>query len=169
MDFNIKDFLSIFYEINTFEDGITWIVNNTEINIKTRIRIFECILNVFGQSIDIIDNRIIDFVISMIKNNYITKFYNTIKKYIYIDAKKNLISIDKNNNDDDNDEDDKKHIVIKTNYIMKTFINQDIIQKFLFKYFKVKKNKWLDIHDHINDIIMELEHYIINIIKSSNN
>jgi hypothetical protein len=30
MEFNIKDFLSMFYEINTFEDGINWISNNTD-------------------------------------------------------------------------------------------------------------------------------------------
>jgi len=40
MDFNIKDFLFQFYEIYTFEDGISWISNNSSINIKTRIRIF---------------------------------------------------------------------------------------------------------------------------------
>jgi hypothetical protein len=166
MDFNIKDFLSIFYEINTFEDGINWIIDNSQSNIKTKTRIFECILSVFGKNIDIIDNRIIDFFINIIKMNYITKIYNNIKKYIYIDEKNNTVTIDKNTND--NTDNEKKNI-IKTNFIIKTFINQDIIQKFLFKYFKIKKNNWNDIHDYVDDLINELNHYIINIIKSSNN
>lgn len=178
MDFNIKDFLSMFYEINTFEEGITWIENNSDKNIRTRIRIFECILNVFGNNIEIIDNRIIDFVINIIKTNYIQQIYKNIKKYIKIDEKKNSIEIDKDGDikEDIKKEDikkdikeDDKNIVIKINFIIKTFINQDIIQKFLFKYFKLKKNEWNDIHDHINDIIIELEHYIINIIKVSKN
>jgi hypothetical protein len=166
MDFNIKDFLSMFYEINTFEDGLDWITNNSESNIKTQIRIFECILNVYGKDIDIIDNRIIDFVINIIKNNYITKIYKNIKKYINIDSKKNTVYIDKNLSDD---EDNEKKNVIKTNFIIKTFINQDIIQKFLFKYFKIKKKSWEEITDHYTDIMSEFEHYIINIIKSTNN
>jgi len=173
MEFNIKDFLSMFYEINTFEDGITWITNNNDTNIRTKIRIFECILNVFGKSIDIIDNRIIDFVIDIIKTNYSQQIYKNIQKYIKIDGKKNSVEIDKDGNGDrdkkEDIDDDKKKNIIKTNFIIKTFINQDIIQKFLFKYFKIKKNEWDDIHDHINDIITELEHYIINIIKVSKN
>jgi len=169
MEFNIKDFLAMFYEINTFEDGINWISNNSDMNIRTKIRIFECILNVFGKNIDIIDNRIIDFVIDIIKTNYIQKIYKSIKKYIKIDDKKNSVEIDKNNDDNDKDNNNDKKIIIKTNFIIKTFINQDIIQKFLFKYFKIKKNEWNEIHDHINDIITELEHYIINIIKVSKN
>ena len=166
MEFNIKDFLSQFYEINTFEDGITWITNTTTDNIKTKIRIFECILNVFGKNIDIIDNRIIDFFISIIKTNYITKIYKSIEKYIHIDDKKNKVYIDKNSSDDSKD--NEKNNIIKTNFIIKTFINQDIIQKFLFKYFKIKKNNWDEIHDHIIDLIEELDQYILNIIKLSN-
>lgn len=170
MDFNIKDFLSMFYEINTFEDGINWISNNSELNIKTKNRIFECILNVFGKNIDIVDNRIVDIVIDIVKsniNNNMTHFYKSIKKYIYIDVKKNTVEIKKNIVDDTNKETEKDNI-IKTNFVIKTFINQDIMQKFLFKYFKIKKNEWDDIYEHIDDINNEFEHYIINLIKVSN-
>jgi len=114
MEFNIKDFLSMFYEINTFEDGITWISNNSDLNIKTKIRIFECILNVFGKSINIIDNRVIDFVIDIIKTNYIHQIYKNLKKYIKIDDKNNSVEIDKNVDDDKKDKKDKKKKRINT-------------------------------------------------------
>jgi len=78
------------------------------------------------------------------------------------------VYIDKNSKSSNTDNNEKNNI-IKTNFIIKTFINQDIIQKFLFKYFKIKKNNWDDIHNHIDDLIGELDQYIINIIKLSNN
>ena len=67
MDFNIKDFLLVFYGINTFEEGIDLI--STLTNIRSQIRIFECLLNVFGKNVDIIDHRIINFFIELVKIN----------------------------------------------------------------------------------------------------
>ena len=66
MDFNLHHFLSIFYNINNYEDGIDYLTSK-EIPFLTSHRIFEALLITYGKTIDIIDNRTIDFVIKLIK------------------------------------------------------------------------------------------------------
>jgi len=162
MDFNIKDFLLIFYDIKSFEDGIDVIAK--QINFRTKIRLFESMLNVFGKNIDIIDHRIIDFFIELVKSTYATKLYEALSSYIDIDVNTNKVKISKtvkkNKKKDDN-------VIIKTNFIIKSFINSDITSKFLFKYFKNKKEVWENIYNYVEDMINEFINYIINIINVS--
>jgi len=156
MDFNLQQFLIIFYNIHSYEDGIEYITSK-EIPIVTSHRIFEAILNVYGETIDIIDNRTIDFVIKILKSIYMPDLYDRLKKYFYVDKTNQEIIIRKNSQ-----EDDEEIIIIKTNFIIKKFINPNDVSKFLFKYFK-KRDEISEIKDLVNDFIA----YIINIIIAS--
>jgi hypothetical protein len=119
-------------------------------------------LNVFISKIDIIDNRTIDFIITLIKKEYTGIFYERLKKYIYVDKTKEEVYLKKNGQSDDND-----NIVLKTNYIIKSFINPNDVSKFLFKYFKSRKNDFEDNNNNIKIMMDDFCSYIINIINSS--
>lgn len=162
MDFNLQQFLIIFYNIHTYEDGIDYITQNQSLPITTQIRIYEAMLNVYAGKIDIIDNRTIDFVIKIIKLEYINIFYERLKKYVYIDKINNEVFFKKNNQSDENE-----NIVFKTNYIIKNFINANDVSKFLYKYFKTRRNELEEMDNNIKNLIDDFCVYIINIILAS--
>jgi len=162
MDFNLHHFLIIFYNIHTYEDGIDYITKNKSLPVTTLQRIFEAMLNVFISKIDIIDNRTIDFIITLIKKEYTGIFYERLKKYIYVDKTKEEVYLKKNGQSDEDD-----NIVLKTNYIIKSFINPNDVSKFLFKYFKSRKNDFEDNNNNIKIMMDDFCSYIINIINSS--
>ena len=162
MDFNLQQFLVVFYNIYNYEDGIEYITINSSLPITTLQRIFEAMLNVYGSTIDIIDNRSIDFVITLITKNYTANFYTRLKKYIYVDKTTEEVKFKKNGQSDDG-----QNIIIKTNYIIKKFINPNDVSKFLFKYFKSKRNEMEDNLDNIQTLIDNFCIYIINIILAS--
>jgi hypothetical protein len=162
MDFNLKQFLLIFYNIHTYEDGIEYINKNITLSISTLERIYEAMLNAYGLSVDIIDNRSIDFIIKIIKEMHVNIFYERLKKYLYVDTIKEEIYL-KQNGQTDNSE----NIIIKTNYIIKTFINPNDVSKFLLKYFKNRKNDFEENENNIKNMMDDFCTYIINIILAS--
>ena len=161
MDFNLQQFLVIFYNIHTYEDGIDYITKN-EIPFNTSHRIFEAMLNVYGNTIDIIDNRTIDFIIKLLKAMYMPNFYERLKKYLFVDKSTEELIIRKNGQVDD-----EENIVIKTNFIIKKFINPNDVSKFLFKYFKSKRGNMNEKINNIKILVDDFCAYIINIILAS--
>jgi hypothetical protein len=162
MDFNLKQFLVIFYNIHTYENGIEYINKNITLPNSTLERIYEAMLNVYGSSVDIIDNRTIDFIIKIIKESHINIFYERLKKYLYVDTEKEEIYLKKSSQSDNNE-----YIIIKTNYIIKSFINPNDVSKFLFKYFKTRRNDFESNDNNIKSLMDDFCTYIINIILAS--
>lgn len=150
-------FLRSFYNIHTFEDGINWIINNDNKPIMTRLRIFDNIF-VYGKDIDIIDIRIITFIIEVIKKLWIKDIYKELYKYISIN-KKNEIFIEKN------DDDINENINNKINFIIKKFVNNDEVYKFMSRYIKARYENWNKISSHIINIKNDYIDYIENKIK----
>ena len=157
IDFNTEHFLKIYYNIYSFEDGINWIEKNKFTPIVTRIRILNSILKSYGNKIDIIDNRVTDFFIEVIKSQYIKKILLSLSKYINISN--NIVELGKTDNNIENDNN------IKINYIIKTFINSDEIHKFIIKYLRYRKDQWKNINNYIENMINDLIEYIINKIN----
>jgi hypothetical protein len=57
--------------------------------------------------------------------------------------------------------------VIKTNFIIKKFINPNDVSKFLFKYFKSKRGNMNEKINNIKILVDDFCSYIINIILAS--
>jgi hypothetical protein len=160
LEFDVKHFLIMFYNIHSYEEGIEWINNNLGSPLTTRERIFECILNTYGFMIDIIDNRTSEFVLLLIKNKFIDKIYDRFQKYIYVDLYTKTVKI-KVAKQSDNEENRK----IKLEFIYKKYINLNEINKFLYKYFRERKKNWFTINHHVKNII---DDFILYTIKSIN-
>jgi hypothetical protein len=113
-------------------------------------------MKVYGGQIDIIDNRFVDFFIDIIKRKYIREIYLHVAKYIEIKGDEVFLV------DPDGENIGNNNVVIKTNYIIKNFINGDDISKFLTRYLRQRKEKWDQIVDHMQSIIADLTAYIVN-------
>jgi len=165
LGFDINFFIEQFYGILSYEDGITWIEKNPSVPLLTKKRIFEIILYLYGETIDIIDNRTTYLFIEIVKNIYLTKIYYELSPFISID--KTNVYIKKTLQTKNIEIDSEENIKNKKAYIMDTFINPNDISRYLLKYFKNRKEKWNSIQNHIENLVNDLIIYIKNIIQTN--
>ena len=162
IDFNCEQFLKIYYNIFSFADAMLWLERQNHVPINNKIRIIECCFNVFGSNIDVVDYRISNFIIDLVKSKWIGSIYNSINKYIGV--KDNSIYLSK---PELNKLQINEYKIQRINYIIETFINDLQIEKFLEKYFKLRKEIWDDINSHLLKIHDDLIDYIIEKINKT--
>lgn len=160
--FNDDYFLNIYYGISTFEEGLSWINNNYELPTLTLSRIFNMSMKVYGNGINIIDNRITQFIERFLKKK-IDKISE--KNLRYVGSKNSHIMLMKPR--DNNDEKARANVKERQEYLSRMFINEDEIYKFMVKYFKGRKDEWSDINDHVNRITNDMAEYIEQKIKKT--
>jgi hypothetical protein len=152
-----KDFfLSNYYDINSFDDSIEWLNNNDYVFIDTKIRVINCALNVYGDNIDLFDEKFIDFFITYIKEKYITYIYKKIYKNIGSNNTDIFIINEKKNN--------LKYEELKIeriNFIAEKFINKYKIRGFYQKFSMEKKYKF----ENYDDSLLLLLNLFIEYIK----
>lgn len=157
IDFSCIQFLKIYYDIHSFEDSLTWISINYNIPIFTKLRVMNCSLEAFGSNIDIIDDRLVDFYIEVIKKVWIKDIYPYIKNYIFVDNNKIYLKDNKNN-----ELIDDKYVIEKINFFLEKFANKNMIYKFLLKYINKYKHSWNNIESHNNELKKYYKKYIID-------
>lgn len=81
--FNPILFLNI-YDIHKYEDVYVYLQQNAHIHIDTKIRIMNVCLECFGSSINIIDDKLIDFYLDVISS----KWKNKLMRELDLDDKK---------------------------------------------------------------------------------
>ena len=160
MDFNSEQFLKIYYKIFSFEDGLNWLDKNKSVPLGTKIRIINSCLNAFGQLLEIFDNRLVLFFIEYIKKKEIKYIYSGIAQYIGID-RDTITIISKY----DNELKPTEKCVERMNFMVKKFFDIENITKFMYRYFKHRKNTWDDIQDHLQNMVQSIIEYIINKIE----
>lgn len=168
IDFNDEHFLKIYYNIYSFENAVEFIDTKKYLPLLTKVRIMDCALNAYGNDLNVIDHRTVNFFIQVAESLWINDLYNAINKYIVI--KDDKINFDKQYAFVDDNEVDKLNDLndnnkeIKINYIKHKFINSDNMYKFIIKYLKHRKEKWNDIKNHVanmkNDFIVYIEQKI---------
>jgi len=162
VDFNAEHFLKIYYNVFSFEDALEWCVKNNYTSIDTQIRLMKNALKVYGNQIDMIDNRFVEIFMTYLKKKHIGELYSGINQYIgFGDDDKKLTIIGSNKNNLKVDE----YYVERTNFIIKMFINYDYVYKFIMRYIKSKKTEWNNIDNHVIDMVNEFVEYVINKIN----
>lgn len=160
IDFNEEQFLKIFYKIYSFEDAINYIENNKLLPIYNRLRIINCGWKAYGNTINMIDLRLVNFYIELIKKKWINIIYKDFNKYIYITHDEKIMF----SNPDKNNLKSNEFVVERTNFLINRFVNMDEIYKFLNKYIKYRKNQFNnmdDINDNIkNEFLIYLDNKI---------
>lgn len=156
MDFSEEYFLKTIYNINSFDKALEYISKKKTLPKLTRLRILDCAWVAYGQDVIIIDNRLVDFYIELIKKYWINDIYNKIGAYVHV--KKNTIFLD---SPDTNELTIKDYSTERINFILNRFINYDEIYKFLTRFIKNRSD-----NEKISELIKnDLLEYIINKIK----
>jgi hypothetical protein len=164
-DFNFEHFLKIYYEIFSFEDSMKWMNENKHSPIRTKMRIINASLEIYGKNIEIFDDVFIDFFIEYIKTKEIKKIYDKNNEYIGIDDDKNILLMKKN----DNPLNVSENSTERMNYLIKMFLGKNEIIKFMYRYFKHKKKEWDNIDNYLKNMSNDLNMYIFDKIKISIN
>lgn len=161
VNFSCKYFLMVYYDINTFDDGLKYISKYDYKSIITRSRIMNCMISVFIKDIEYIDNRFLNFFVELIKKKWISDIYKKINKYIKIEN--NSIKFTK----PDETQYGNDYKIEKINFIMEKLLKDDDIHIFLSKYIEKLKENEDEINDYIEDIKNNLIIYIENKINIS--
>ena len=158
-EFTKELFLNIYYGINSFAQSIEWISNNSHVSIKTQIRVINAALNVFGNDIELIDDRFVSFFIDYIKKKEVPKIYDKIYKSIGIVDNDVLIVDEENNSLNKKDKQTER-----TNYMIKKLISNESVKGFLLKYMYAHK-EWEDINDNLDLMTQSFITYLLKRAK----
>ena len=134
IDLNAEYFLKKYYNIYTFEQMLDWLNNMKYTPIKTRSRVVDSAWVVFGKSLDILDQRIVDFYLEIIKRKWIYEIMIELDTYINVDKDNKIYFSGKVSNDNKN-----KYVTEKINFLIEKFVTHDDVYKFLLKYLKYRK------------------------------
>lgn len=131
--FDANDFLVEIYDIHTFNQVITWTIENNY-HFATIKRVHNCAWKVFGSNIENISEIVIDFYYELAKNNWMKDYIVIIKaKYSF-----DILS--------DNTTESLSNIIIKK-FFNKIFFTQ-IIKKYIETYVAV----WNSIGSHYGNL-----------------
>lgn len=128
--FSTTYFLKIYYDIGSLEEGIEWLDNNVMIPFRTRERVFNQMMTLYGDNMSIADHRIINFVRELMIRNIIS-ISQKVSQYIDIrDDKIVLTSPDPNRDIGQN----KSKVNLINSYIKTKFLGDSEIGRFVSKF-----------------------------------
>lgn len=156
--FDSEYFIKIYYKLNSLEETINWLDENKIIPFKTRERVFNNSMVVYGNELYILDNRLLNFLNEIMLYN-IKTLYKSLQKYIQIEN--NMVNIIYPN---ENQERTKEQMKIIMAYIKEKLLGINNIQQFMLKFTRNNKNKMNQqnmsdvlITDMISHIIKKME------------
>jgi hypothetical protein len=182
--FSSDYFVKVYYKIYSLEEFLTWLDSHKTDPFKTKERVFNNCMVVYGDQLNIIDHRIVYFINELMLKN-LPRLYRHLNKFFSIkDDTVTLIDLNKynaiihneeNKEKDEGDQQDitddltfneKQHtkIALIREYIKEKFLGSDNVQQFMSKIIRYYKE---DITDrHISDILVKhMIDYIIKRIK----
>jgi hypothetical protein len=143
--FSSEYFVKIYYRINNLEDLLKWLDENRMAPYRTKERVFNNSMVAYGEHLNIVDQRLVQFVNDIMLEN-LPKIYRHIKKYIAIENDKIKLV-------------DPETINEIRNYIKEKFLGSDNIHQFMSKFIRYYKEDISDRHisyllvDHMIDYI----------------
>jgi bifunctional DNA-binding transcriptional regulator/antitoxin component of YhaV-PrlF toxin-antitoxin module len=152
-------FLSLYYDINSFEEMVDWLNTNKMALIDTKTRIVNAALNIYDNSIEYFDDVFIKFYIDYMKDKFTKKIYKEIHENIGIKEGDILITKEK-----DNKLKYDEYTIERINYIVEKFLNIDEVRKFLHKIIKANEINFEDYDDSLIIIANKHVEYIKNTI-----
>lgn len=159
--FSSDYFVKIYYKINNIEDLLRWIDSHKEDPYKTRERVFNNGMVVYGDQITIIDHRLVDFVNEIMLNN-LPKLYRNLSSYIVIQG--DIVMLINPNDDKKSKVDNRSNVTIIRNYIKDKFLGINNIQQFMSKFIRYYKEEITN--KYVSDILVNhMIDYIIKRIK----
>ena len=144
-EFDCKYFLNVYNNIKNLEDGLNYLHEKKYVSIYTRARVVECLLKEFGKNIEIIDDRLVDFFIELVKKKWLPELYARVHTYIGILNDSVIIS-------DSNELEFDEYKIERINYLIENFINKEVVTNYLFTYIENNIKNWDEIQNQLENI-----------------
>jgi hypothetical protein len=147
--FSSDYFVKVYYNIFSLEDLLKWIDGHKNDPYKTKERVFNNGMVVYGDQLTIIDHRLVYFV-NEIMLKYLPKIYRHLKDYIFVvNNKVELINFDpdkekENNTSITNTKETNDNISLVRAYIKSKFLGIDNIHQFMSKFVRYYKAEITD-------------------------
>ena len=170
-NFSNENFLKIYYKINSMEEALDWITENSFEPYYTRRRIMDTSIKAFGFDDIIVDVRMVNFYLESLRSKWIPKLYRRLwsfisiieikgeKNILIVPSKEKILTTKGNEND--------MTRLIKINYIRDKLAIYKHVDRALQKFIQSHKNKLDTIivpSESIRDYLMA---YYIVIIKET--
>lgn len=159
IDFNEEQFLRLVYKIYSFEDAVKFVDDNKTKPLQTKLRVIDCAWKAYGKTVTIIDFRLVNFYIDLIKKKWINNIYKKFHKYVHVDSENDTVIF---GDPTTNRLEYGDKIVTRTNFLLNRLINTEEIYKFLTKYIKNISDEQII---HPETLEQNLTAYIENKIK----
>jgi len=182
--FSSDYFVRVYYKINTLEDLLNWLDHHKNNPFKTKERLFNNSMVVYGNQLNIIDHRLIQFINELMSEN-MSKLYRGLVHFFLIKGN-DITLVDNYDNDvqtistkvilnyDDDDMDiisdeqknstKHKNIALIRSYIKDKFLGSDNIHQFMSKIIRYYKEDLTD--RYISELLVNyMIEYIIKRIK----
>jgi hypothetical protein len=134
--FSSEYFIKVYYKIDNIEGLLNWLDKNTHNPYKTKERVFDNAMCVYGNDLVIIDQRIVTYIDKAMYEN-LPKIYNSLKKYFVI--RKDVIELQEPSNSNDNTIKDIREVSAIRNYIKDNFLGSSNIHQFMSKFIRYYK------------------------------
>jgi hypothetical protein len=133
--FSSEYFVKIYYKINHLDDMLKWLDDHKNDPYKTKLRVFDNSMVVYGNQLNVIDHRLVHHINSIMVEN-LPKIYRHIKQYfIVVDGTVKLIAPDSKYQHNKSDIGDIR------NYIKEKFLGNDNIHQFISKFIRYYKEE----------------------------
>lgn len=148
--FSSDYFVKVYYKIFSLEDLLKWLDEHKTDPYKTKERVFNNSMAVYGDQITIIDHRLVNFV-NDIMNANLPKLYRALKHYIHVvDGVVKIVDPNSNKSSDENTDDEditfssRETIALARSYIKTKFLGMDNISQFMSKFIRYYKVEMTD-------------------------
>ena len=138
-----SEFLADTYDIHSFNEVISWTLENRHSHFDTIKRVHNAAWKAYGSNLDNISELVINFYYDIAKNNWMLDFIDMInKKYSFdISETENLTNV--SNVSGPNEE---------INVIINNFFTEDFFTQIIKKYVSTYKSEWLQIDSHYGNL-----------------
>lgn len=168
--FSSEYFVKVYYKIQNLEDLLKWLDSNKHDPYKTRERVFNNGMIVYGGDMYIVDHRLVHFINDVMIEN-LPIFYRKLKRYIQVNS--SGVSLIKQSDYDklvkynDNDiADDIETIRKIRSYIKEKFLGSDNIHQFMSKFIRYYKEEITSLNLS-NVLVMRFNEYCIKRISAT--
>jgi len=145
-------FLDKYYGIRSLNDVLVWYENNKSTSYLTVKRLLNCALNIFKDDINIVDDRLINILLFILKKEWLQDIYKKFKNNVVINNGSIRFSNKKHNTDGIH----SKEII---NFLLSKVNNNNIISSFLDHYMKTV-DKWNNVNNHVDNMKKVFIEYI---------
>jgi len=156
INFNPEYFLKTEYKIYSFDDFVNWYVTN-KTAILTVERVLNCLWEVCGKDVDVLNEKIADIYLELIKKVWIYDIYE--KLHLFISKDKVVVDPDNNKLNISNHSDKRMKFITDA-------ITKNEMYKLLTKHLK-NKDKDKDKCNHNSTIKTNIIDFLINKFRGS--